>query len=111
MCGILTYYSKNGITKDNINECLLSLNTIKHRGPDGEGIVLINSITGENKTILTKDTPKDINCDFNEFTEIEDDHYDLLLVIWFLQLPQKPPPDNLSILRKSHRRISLNPIS
>ncbi len=79
MCGILTYYSKNGITKDNINECLLSLNTIKHRGPDGEGIVLINSITGENKTILTKDTPKDINCDFNEFTAIEDHHYDLLL--------------------------------
>ncbi len=60
MCGILSYYSKSYLTEREISESLNSLSSVKHRGPDSEGVVLINTKTGDYKVLKTKDTPKDI---------------------------------------------------
>ena len=45
MCGILSYYKKEGLSKDDIVEAIHSLGSINHRGPDGEGVCLINTKT------------------------------------------------------------------
>ena len=60
MCGILAYYSKSYLKSEEISDSIHSLNSIKHRGPDGEGVVLINTNTGNHKILKTKDTPSDI---------------------------------------------------
>jgi asparagine synthase (glutamine-hydrolysing) len=60
LCGILAYYSKSYLKSEEISDSLHSLNSIKHRGPDGEGVVLINTNTGNHKILKTKDTPNDI---------------------------------------------------
>ena len=60
MCGILAYYSKSFLNSKEISDSIQSLNSIKHRGPDGEGVVLINTNTGNYKILKTKDTPNDI---------------------------------------------------
>ena len=60
MCGILAYYSKSYLNSKEISDSIQSLNSIKHRGPDGEGLVLINTNTGNHKILKTKDTPSDI---------------------------------------------------
>ena len=60
MCGILAYYSKSYLNSKEISDSIQSLNSIKHRGPDGEGVVLINTDTGNHKILKTKDTPNDI---------------------------------------------------
>lgn len=57
MCGIAVYYNKNGITGKELRENLESLKLIRHRGPDGEGAVLINVITGETQILSTSETP------------------------------------------------------
>ena len=57
MCGILAYYSDQPLTSKEIDNCLMSLKSIKHRGPDGEGAVLFNTLTGESKILITEDTP------------------------------------------------------
>lgn len=78
MCGILAYYKPSGISRNDLNESLAALKRIKHRGPDGEGVVLINTKSGEFKTLYTEETPKDISCNITteEYTE---DVYDLFL--------------------------------
>jgi asparagine synthase (glutamine-hydrolysing) len=60
LCGILAYYSKSYLNSKEISDSIQSLNSIKHRGPDGEGVVLINTNTGNHKILKTKDTPNDI---------------------------------------------------
>ena len=60
MCGILAYYSKHYLNSNEISESIKSLNSVKHRGPDGEGIVLINTVTGNYKILKTKDSRNDI---------------------------------------------------
>ena len=45
MSGILSYYKKEGLSKDDIVEAIHSLATINHSGPDGEGVCLINGRT------------------------------------------------------------------
>ena len=45
MSGILSYYKKEGLSKDDIVEAIHSLGSINHRGPDGEGVCLINTKT------------------------------------------------------------------
>jgi len=60
LCGILAYYSKSYLKSKEISDSIQSLNSIKHRGPDGEGVVLINTQTGNYKILKTKDTPSDI---------------------------------------------------
>lgn len=63
MCGILSYYKVGGINKSNLHLTLSCLKQIKHRGPDGEGVVLIDSKTGKYQLLKTEDTPKDVNTD------------------------------------------------
>lgn len=76
MCGILSYYSKCKITAYDLQNFKLSLKSIKHRGPDGEGVVLINTKTGNSKVIDTVDTP--IEC-FSKTKFNENDDFNLIL--------------------------------
>lgn len=57
MCGILAYFNKNGISQNELQQSLKALKKIKHRGPDGEGVVLINSETGNFYNLITDETP------------------------------------------------------
>lgn len=78
MCGILTVYKQNGIVKEDVQQALASLQLIKHRGPDGEGLVLINTKTQQYEVLISNDTPKGINgCDIDHLNF--DSQYDLLL--------------------------------
>jgi asparagine synthase (glutamine-hydrolysing) len=61
LCGILAYYSRSYLSYSEIAESIKSLNSIRHRGPDGEGVVLINTNNGDYKVLQTKETPSDIN--------------------------------------------------
>ena len=74
MCGILAYYSKHYLNLKEISDSIKSLNSIKHRGPDGEGVVLINTDTGNYKVLQTKDITKDI-----EITEASLLNFNLLI--------------------------------
>lgn len=58
MCGILAYFNRNGIKHEQLSNSLSALKKINHRGPDGEGLVLINSKTGEFYNVITNETPK-----------------------------------------------------
>lgn len=79
MCGILAVISKEPLNRRCIKESLDSLQRIKHRGPDGEGLMLINTLTGEKATLRTKDIPASIFCDYQELAEIPEDKFNLLL--------------------------------
>jgi len=78
MCGILAYYKKGGLSKKEVQESLDSLQIINHRGPDGEGVVLINTKTNCYKLLKTKDTPAKIETNLH-FENIVDFEFDLLL--------------------------------
>lgn len=79
MCGILAYFNRNGITAGHVNASIQSLNNIKHRGPDGEGLILINSATGEFRVLITDDTPKINFTNPISLNEISAFKFDLLL--------------------------------
>jgi len=79
MCGILALVSKSPLKRSEINESLNSLQRIKHRGPDGEGVLLINTYTGETKSLRTKDTPENIKCHYQELSEVPENQFNLLL--------------------------------
>ena len=79
MCGILAYYNKSGIDRETISNNLKSLKRIKHRGPDDEGVVLLNSKTGFFKTLKTNETHRDIACNYNSLFEVEENTFDILL--------------------------------
>jgi asparagine synthase (glutamine-hydrolysing) len=76
LCGILSYYSKSKISVFDLQNFKHSLKSIKHRGPDGEGIVLINTKTGNSKVIDTVDTPNE--C-FSKTKFNENDDFNLIL--------------------------------
>jgi asparagine synthase (glutamine-hydrolysing) len=79
MCGILAYFNKNGISHSELQQSLKALKKIKHRGPDGEGIVLIDSKSGNFYDLVTDETP-DAN-QANRVTEAQCEglQYDLIL--------------------------------
>ncbi len=60
MCGILAYYTNTCLTHDTLTKVKRSLQSINHRGPDGEGLLLINTQTLEKTFVKTEDTPKDV---------------------------------------------------
>ena len=62
MCGILTYYHKCGISKENLKSSINALNVISHRGPDGEGMVLINTKTVNLKPYIQMKHQKILNA-------------------------------------------------
>lgn len=78
MCGILTYYKRDGLSSEDIVNAQKSLGLIKHRGPDGEGLVLINTKSGNFKIIKTPETPKEIQSEIL-INDINDKEFDLLL--------------------------------
>ncbi len=77
MCGILALYKKEGLTMEDIRDSIKSLDIIKHRGPDGEGLILINTKTQVFESILTTDTPNGINGSNIDEIDIKG-QYDLL---------------------------------
>ncbi len=78
MCGILSYYQKNPLNLTTLNQSLKSLQSIKHRGPDGEGVLLLNTYNGNYQYLNTKDTPNGIEygIDINQLN-IQD--YNMIL--------------------------------
>ncbi|WP_317898626.1 asparagine synthase (glutamine-hydrolyzing) [Aurantibacillus circumpalustris] len=67
MCGISILFNKNYITRELYTNFIESLQKINHRGPDDEGIVLINTNTGEYK--ITYSQIEGINNPFNQEVE------------------------------------------
>ena len=63
MCGILAYFNPEGISKKELFESIDSLNSIRHRGPDGEGVMLLNTKTGNCVRLRTDKLPADAPCD------------------------------------------------
>ena len=57
MCGILAYFNLGGVSKERLVQSLTSLKNLKHRGPDGEGVTLINIKTGNFYNLITDETP------------------------------------------------------
>ncbi len=79
MCGILAYFNRNGISEKELKQSLNALQKIKHRGPDGEGVVLINSKTGAFHNLITVETPdakQENKISLNEALNLD---YDLIL--------------------------------
>ncbi|MBK7667510.1 MAG: asparagine synthase (glutamine-hydrolyzing) [Sphingobacteriaceae bacterium] len=79
MCGILAYFNRNGISEKELKQSLNALQKIKHRGPDGEGVVLINTKTGAFHNLITAETPK---AEFENKTTLSEAvglDYDLIL--------------------------------
>lgn len=63
MCGILGYYKASGIRKEDIAHVLKALRMLNHRGPNGEGLCLIDTRTGKSWTCKTDATPGDVVTD------------------------------------------------
>ena len=89
MCGILGYFKAGGFRKEDILQAQRALQALNHRGPDGEGICLIDTHSGKSWTYQTKDTPADI------VTEINADSY----------------PDGSADLLLAQRRLSIFDLS
>ena len=70
MCGILAYFNPEGISKKEIVESIASLQSIKHRGPDGEGVLLLNTKSGESTRLRTNDIPEGAQWDV-EFDNLD----------------------------------------
>ncbi len=64
MCGILAYYQSNQLTKETVDDTYGALQKINHRGPDGEGMVLINTNTGQYVTYTPESTVEIGNYNF-----------------------------------------------
>ncbi|HWY13059.1 MAG TPA: asparagine synthase (glutamine-hydrolyzing) [Bacteroidia bacterium] len=79
MCGILAYFNRNGISEKELKQSLQSLQKIKHRGPDGEGVVLINTKTGEFHNLITSETPNAALENKITLNETAGLNYDLIL--------------------------------
>ena len=61
MCGILFYKNKNNLSAQSFKDCLSALSVIDHRGPDGEGGLLLNTKTGDYQQVKLPKTPSEIN--------------------------------------------------
>jgi asparagine synthase (glutamine-hydrolysing) len=79
MCGILSYHIKEGLLKKDIQHSINALHEINYRGPNGEGICLVDTKTKQHVSLRTSLTPADYKCDVESLSEIEDGKYDLLL--------------------------------
>lgn len=79
MCGILAYFNRNGISEKELKQSLQSLQKIKHRGPDGEGIVLINTKTCDFHNLITAETPDTSSENKITLSETSGMEYDLIL--------------------------------
>jgi len=78
MCGILAYFQEQGFSRERLQALKGSLNTLNHRGPDGEGIRLIDTRSGQSWSLRTEETPLDLACDLH-LDDYQDGQADLLL--------------------------------
>lgn len=60
MCGISVLYKRGGLDAENYSQFLRSLEMIAHRGPDDEGVLLVNTSTGALKAVRTSMTHPDV---------------------------------------------------
>lgn len=63
MCGILGYYKARGLVQKDILQAQVALQALRHRGPNGEGLCLIDSRSGKSWILQTDDTPAGVTCD------------------------------------------------
>lgn len=56
MCGISVYFNRKGISQAGLRDALASLSSLSHRGPDGEGVTLLNVQTGQSWRLQTPAT-------------------------------------------------------
>jgi asparagine synthase (glutamine-hydrolysing) len=78
MCGILAYYKATGLTQRDIAQAQVALKALNHRGPNGEGLCLIDTQTGKSWLVQTDDTPAGVPCDLN-LADYPDRRADLIL--------------------------------
>ena len=78
MCGISVFFNKHKVTKENYIDFLCSLKKINHRGPDDEGIVLINTLTNDFRIIKNGATSLSDSL-VSEIESINIENYNLLL--------------------------------
>lgn len=78
MCGILTWYQRKGFTKQDVLTAVAAMQSMAHRGPDGEGILLVNVQTGVMRMLRTPGTPEGLHTDIT-LDEYEDGSANLML--------------------------------
>lgn len=78
MCGILGYYKKGGLSRADLLAGMEALDSLRHRGPDGAGMVLVSVESGQVWSLRLADTPLDVPCDLLP-AEYQDGQADLLL--------------------------------
>ncbi|MFN8229530.1 MAG: asparagine synthase (glutamine-hydrolyzing) [Bacteroidia bacterium] len=62
MCGIFAHIKNTSLTQQNLIDALTALSSINHRGPDGDGLILINSNTNSFQFINSGRCPNSINA-------------------------------------------------
>ncbi len=67
MCGIAGYYKISGVTEQS-NTIISMIRALRHRGPDDEGMTLINTNTGELVNLSSRESVSTIR---DIYTEIE----------------------------------------
>jgi len=60
MCGLSVYFQKHNLKRNIYEDFVCSLKKINHRGPDDEGIVLINTKSNNFKIIKTEKTSAEV---------------------------------------------------
>lgn len=60
MCGIFAHIKTEPLTEADVKQAELALSVINHRGPDGDGMILLNSATGDFTFFRTPKTPESI---------------------------------------------------
>ena len=78
MCGILGYYKAGGLQKADIANAEKALASMKHRGPNGDGILLVDSKSGRSWSFQSKDRPHDLAADL-DYESYQDRQADLIL--------------------------------
>ncbi|MFB6258211.1 MAG: asparagine synthase (glutamine-hydrolyzing) [Flavobacteriales bacterium] len=78
MCGILGYYRPEGLDRESVQRSINALRKMAHRGPDGEGMLLIDTRSGTMERLRTDETSEGIACD-TTLNEMEEGKADLLL--------------------------------
>ena len=74
MCGIIGVFNLNGAAVDPSN--ILDATRIqKHRGPDDEGFLFLNTSTGESRPCRGKESDPRLNL--SDITDVKQDEYDL----------------------------------
>ena len=63
MCGILACFNRHGFQREDIARAIDALGAMRHRGPDGEGLVLLDTRTGSAQTLALPEAPPHLPYD------------------------------------------------